>query len=110
MTTATLTRRVYHIGAVGAALAAGAAALATWQLWPQSSTATVSAVPTWFKPIASYYQNDPRITPRFDFASLYSGYPAWFTPIETYYHDNPAITPQFDFASLYGGPRSKQRR
>ena len=39
-----------------------------------------SAVATdWFKPIAASYGNDPRVTPDFDFASLYSaGHPEWF--------------------------------
>ena len=29
--------------------------------------------------------------------------PAWFAPISAYYHHNPKITPQYDFASLYSG-------
>ncbi|MGH3078580.1 MAG: hypothetical protein ACRDPZ_10390 [Gaiellaceae bacterium] len=29
--------------------------------------------------------------------------PAWFVPIHEYYGCNPRITPTFDFASLYSG-------
>jgi hypothetical protein len=30
--------------------------------------------------------------------------PDWFRPIHRYYDCNPRITPQFDFASLYAPP------
>jgi hypothetical protein len=33
------------------------------------------STPDWFAPIAKSYGNDPRLTPDFDFASLYAGNP-----------------------------------
>jgi hypothetical protein len=32
-----------------------------------------------------------------------AGEPSWFVPIHKYYGCNPRITPTFDFASLYSG-------
>jgi hypothetical protein len=29
--------------------------------------------------------------------------PAWFGPVWDYYDRNPAVTPRFDFAALYAG-------
>jgi len=29
--------------------------------------------------------------------------PTWFAPISAYYHHNPKITPTYDFAALYSG-------
>jgi hypothetical protein len=34
--------------------------------------------------------------------------PDWFIPIHHYYDCNPRITPQFDFASLYAPSRRKR--
>jgi hypothetical protein len=108
MTVLTITRRTHRVAAAGAALAVAVAVAVAWQLWPQRVTPiaspTAKATPAWFQPISRYYGNDPRITPRFDFAGLYSVYPLWFAPIRSYYRRNPNIRPQFDFASLYGAP------
>jgi hypothetical protein len=75
MTVTAINRRIYRAGAVGAVLVAVAGGAAGWQLWPQSSSpsAPASTMPSWFRPIAHYYDNNPRITPQFDFASLYAG-------------------------------------
>jgi hypothetical protein len=95
---------------LAAALVMAVVGAVVWQPWPKStSTITRSTTLSWFQPISRYYHDDPRITPRFDFASAYSGLPAWFEPIAKYYHRNTEITPSFDFASLYG-PRVRARR
>jgi hypothetical protein len=76
MTVTAVTRRTYRVGALGAVLVAMAVGTAGWQLWPQQSrppSAPASTVPSWFRPIAHYYRNNPRITPQFDFASVYGG-------------------------------------
>jgi hypothetical protein len=111
MTATTLSRR-YLLGATVALCVAAAGLVTALGLWPNDpTTATASnpALPAWFQPISRYYNNDPRITPKFDFASLYSSWPEWFEPIRVYYGYNPRITPQFDFASLYGPPETKAR-
>ena len=36
--------------------------------------------------------------------------PPWFAPIAAYYHHNPKITPSYDFASLYSGRGWPQKR
>jgi len=70
----------------------------------RASADEANSTPEWFKPIAASYGNDTRLTPDFDFASLYSGgNPEWFAPIAAYYGHNPKVTPDFDFASLYSG-------
>jgi hypothetical protein len=80
MTATAISRRTQRFGALGAVVVAVAAGLAGWQFWPQSGSAEsrppsapAATVPSWFRPIAHYYRNNPRITPQFDFASLYSG-------------------------------------
>jgi hypothetical protein len=73
-------------------------------LTARPSAGEPASAPAWFAPIAASYGNDPRMTPDFDFASLYSGgYPEWFAGIAEYYDHNPLVTPEFDFASLYSG-------
>jgi hypothetical protein len=107
MTVATITRHVNRSVATASALVVAAVVFVGWQWLPRAGGTAPRpaplASPEWFKPISRYYGNDPRITPRFDFASLYAAYPTWFAPIRAYYHDNPEVTPAFDFASLYGG-------
>jgi len=79
MTVTAVTRRTYRLGALGAVFLAMAGVTAGWQLWPQQSrppSAPASTVPSWFRPIAHYYRNNPRITPQFDFASIYGGRPS----------------------------------
>ena len=90
-----------YIAITGATLAAAAVLGGTALSSGDESAATV---PDWFKPIAANYGNDPRLTPDFDFASLYSGgNPEWFAGIAEYYGNDPRVTPDFDFASLYSG-------
>jgi len=79
MTATTITHRA-RVGALGAVFLAMTAGAAGWQLRPQESQspaapapATAATVPSWFRPIAHYYRNNPRITPQFDFASVYGG-------------------------------------
>jgi hypothetical protein len=106
MTVATITRHVNRSVAAAAALVVAAVVSVGWHWLPRAdgtgSPAAPAVYPEWFRPISRYYGNDPRITPQFDFASLYAAYPAWFAPIRAYYHDNPEVTPAFDFAGLYG--------
>ena len=108
MTITVLSRRFYvlaGLAAIAAAIAA-TAVVAVAASWPFSrdDTAAARPVPAWFAPIAKSYGNNPRITPQFDFASLYASYPRWFERIARSYGYNPAVTPDFDFASLYGPP------
>jgi hypothetical protein len=39
-----------------------------------AGVARAAAPPAWFAPIAAYYHHNPKIGPRYDFASLYSGH------------------------------------
>ena len=107
MTTTVLIRHSYGLGAFVVLLAALVAAVAVVGSRSSGSDTSVAAkaAPTWFAPIAKSYGNNPKITPGFDFASLYASYPRWFERIARSYGYNPAITPDFDFASLYGSPR-----
>ena len=107
MATTVLTRRSYDLGAVVVLLAALVAAVAVAGSRSSDSDTSVapSTAPAWFAPIAKSYGNNPKITPSFDFASLYASYPRWFEAIARSYGYDPAITPDFDFASLYGSPR-----
>ena len=109
MATTVLTRRSHGLATVVALIAAVAAAAAFAVNATRSSGGdpeATRAVPEWFAPIAKSYGNNPKITPRFDFASLYASYPRWFERIAKSYGYDPAITPDFDFASLYGAPRA----
>jgi hypothetical protein len=80
----------------------------------RESSAETQPVPGWFAGIAAYYGNDPRLTPEFDFASLYDGdylqlpYPDWFAGIAAYYGNDPRLTPEFDFAAAYSGDLAEQ--
>lgn len=86
--------------AIGAGFVAAAALLGGTAL--SAGDESAAKAPEWFAPIAASYGNDPRMTPDFDFASLYSaGHPEWFAGIAAYYGHNPLITPDFDFAALY---------
>jgi hypothetical protein len=38
-----------------------------------SAGATSMKAPPWFAPIAAYYHHNPKVTPDYDFAALYSG-------------------------------------
>jgi len=108
MTISVLSRRFHGLAAVAALAAALAvtAAVAVAVSWrPDGDASAASTVPAWFAPIAKSYGDNPGITPRFDFASLYASYPKWFERIARSYGYDPAITPDFDFASLYGAPR-----
>ena len=109
MTTTVLTRHSYGLGAFVVLLAALVAAVAVAVVGSPSTRSDTSvaakAAPAWFAPIAKSYGNNPKITPGFDFASLYASYPRWFERVARSYGYNPAITPDFDFASLYGSPR-----
>jgi hypothetical protein len=108
MTLTLLNRRHYGFSALAALVASAVVAVAV--SWPSGrDNAAASAVPAWFAPIAKSYSNNPRITPKFDFASLYASYPRWFEGIARSYGYNPAITPDFDFASLYGSPDLETR-
>lgn len=88
--------------AIGAGVVAAAALLGGTAL--SAGDESAAKAPEWFAPIAASYGNDPRMTPDFDFASLYSaGHPEWFAGIAEYYGNDPRVTPDFDFASLYSG-------
>ena len=67
-----------------AVLCAGVATLAfAWPSWsypapeppvaPEQIVKSCSSEPGWFQQIHLYYNCDPKITPDFDFASLYAG-------------------------------------
>jgi hypothetical protein len=88
------------VGVLAAALSLGSARL----VWPESSGtgAVDSASSAWFEPIAKYYGDNPKVTPSFRFADLYTADPVWFGPIAEYYHFAPGITSARDFAALYG--------
>jgi hypothetical protein len=87
--------------AIGSAVLGAIVTLGSTAL--SSGGESAATAPDWFAPIAASYGNNPRITPGFDFASLYSaGHPAWFAEIAEYYGHNPLVTPDFDFAGLYG--------
>ena len=75
MTVTAITHRA-RVGALGAVFVVVAAGAAGWQLRPHQSrqpSAPAATAPSWFRPIAHYYRNNPRITPQFDFASVYGG-------------------------------------
>ena len=112
MTTTIVSRRSHVLAGIAmfaaalAATAAGAVALS----WPfGDNTSPARPVPEWFAPIAKSYGNNPRVTPKFDFASLYAPYPLWFERIARSYGYDPAVTPDFDFAALYGPPELETR-
>lgn len=99
-----MTRGLTNVAALGVA---GLAALTLALAWPNSgaetSSSTLEPTPAWFAPIAKYY-GDAGVTPRTDFASLYTAeQPEWFKPIARYYGGNPRVGSTFDFASLYAG-------
>ena len=84
--------------------AAGVAAAVLGGTALSSGEEQAAPAPAWFKSIAASYDNDPRLTQSFDFASLYAAdYPEWFAGIAAYYDNDPRLTPEFDFASLYSG-------
>jgi hypothetical protein len=96
--------RGFTVAAVVAAIALAIGFGSVRALWPEASDADAvdPATPAWFEPIASYYGDNPKVTPSFRFADLYTGDPMWFGPIAEYYHFTPGVTSAFDFARLYG--------
>jgi hypothetical protein len=104
MSTTVLTRRGYTTVAVVGALAVALGIGSLRVLSPETSGAVAidRATPAWFKPIADYYGNNPKVTPRFQFADLYTGDPVWFGPVAEYYHFAPGVTSAYDFAALFG--------
>jgi len=100
-------RRIRAAAAVTIVVAGAVGGLAAHELRASGGgTAPAAAtLPAWFAPIAESYGNDPRLTPEFDFASLYRSYPPWFDGIAESYGWDPRVTPEFDFASLYSLPK-----
>jgi hypothetical protein len=49
------------------------AALIVTAIASASAGASGVKAPTWFAPIAAYYHHNPKVTPDYDFAALYSG-------------------------------------
>jgi hypothetical protein len=63
---------------------------------------TTPEAPAWFAAIRNAYGANSNITPRTDFAALYGvRSPRWFAPIARAYGGR--VSPSFDFASLYAG-------
>jgi hypothetical protein len=101
----------YTLAAVVGAIAVALSLAGLLVLRPEGSStdAVQPAPPAWFAPVADYYGHDPKVTPSFQFADLFTAEPAWFRPIAAYYHSTPGVTSTFDFAALYGSPAAEAR-